>query len=105
MYCPQCGTDNVEDAKFCAKCGRNLQGESNKSQSEPVGKTVQTEPKKLYRCSNNKSVGGVCSGLAKYADMDVDTVRLITVLTFLVTGSATFWVYLILWAVLPEEPC
>ncbi|MGC9516247.1 MAG: zinc-ribbon domain-containing protein [Methanomicrobiales archaeon] len=24
MYCPNCGTENQEDAKFCEKCGAEL---------------------------------------------------------------------------------
>ena len=26
MYCPQCGTEAEENARFCAKCGRDLSG-------------------------------------------------------------------------------
>jgi uncharacterized membrane protein len=26
MFCPKCGTENPEDAKFCSKCGAGLRG-------------------------------------------------------------------------------
>jgi hypothetical protein len=34
VYCPQCGTRNIEEAVFCKKCGENLkQGGQKKSRS------------------------------------------------------------------------
>lgn len=27
IKCPQCATRNLQEAKFCAKCGHNLEGE------------------------------------------------------------------------------
>ena len=25
-YCPQCGAEKIEDAKFCQECGNNFEG-------------------------------------------------------------------------------
>ena len=105
MKCPQCGTENVDHASFCGKCGRDLRGEVSPQQPAQQQVVYQQAPKKLIRCSNDQMVGGVCSGLAQYANMDVSLVRLLTVLSFLITGSATFWAYIIMWIVVPEEPC
>ncbi len=99
MICPQCGTENPNDAVFCGKCGRNI------DQAEVQQPVVQTGTKKFVRCSDNKQIGGVCSGAAKYFDLDISLVRVITLLSFLFTGSATFWAYIIMWIVMPEEPC
>jgi phage shock protein PspC (stress-responsive transcriptional regulator) len=57
-------------------------------------------PKKLYRDKDEKRLGGVCSGLAWYFDVDVTLVRVL-MLVALICGSAGFWVYLILWIVVP----
>lgn len=57
---------------------------------------------KLYRDSNNKVLGGVCSGLANYFNLDVTLVRVLFVVAFLF-ASFGFWLYIILWIVIPVE--
>ena len=57
---------------------------------------------KLYRDSNNKVLGGVCSGLANYFNLDVTLVRVLFVVAFLF-ASFGFWLYIILWIVIPAE--
>jgi len=99
MICEQCGTENPDDAAFCGKCGRKFT--TGRTQQQ----VVSNGPKKFYRCSDDKTLAGVCSGLAKYLDADVSLVRVITVLSFLFTGSITFWAYIFLWVIGPEEPC
>lgn len=59
--------------------------------------------KKLYRDMKNKSISGVCAGLAKYLNMDVTVVRLLAVLLALFAGSAVI-AYIICILVIPEEP-
>lgn len=56
--------------------------------------------KKLQRDTNNKVIGGVCSGLANYFDIDTALVRVLFAVMFL-CASAGFWLYLILWLVMP----
>lgn len=34
MICPHCGTENRDEAKFCAKCGRQLTSESEEARQE-----------------------------------------------------------------------
>ncbi|MBR5249532.1 MAG: PspC domain-containing protein [Bacteroidales bacterium] len=57
--------------------------------------------KKLYRDSDNKLLGGVCSGIALYFDVDVTLLRVLF-LTALIVGGAGFWLYVILWFVAPQ---
>ena len=59
--------------------------------------------KKLYRSRTDRMIGGVCGGLADYFSIDATIVRLIFVLLFL-TGSAGFWIYIVLLLVVPEGP-
>lgn len=60
------------------------------------------KPRRLYR-SRNRIIGGVCQGLADYFNVDVVIVRIIALFA-LFCFSAGFWVYLILWIVVPPEP-
>ena len=56
--------------------------------------------KKLQRDTTNKVIGGVCSGLANYFNIDAALLRVLFVLMFL-CASAGFWLYIILWIVMP----
>ena len=57
--------------------------------------------KRLKRNSANKILGGVCSGLADYFDIDVVLVRAIVASSILFAGVG-FGLYIILWLFLPE---
>ena len=59
--------------------------------------------KKLYRSRTDKKICGVCGGFAKYFDMDVTIMRLITVLLVLF-GCSGVLIYLICALVIPQEP-
>ena len=50
----------------------------------------------------NRVIGGVCSGLAEYFGLDIALVRIAFVIAFLF-ASFGFWLYIILWIVLPVE--
>ena len=58
--------------------------------------------KKLYRSTVERKIGGVCGGLAEYFNIDPTIVRLLFVLGLLLVGG-TFWAYLVMWIVIPEE--
>ena len=60
------------------------------------------ENKRLERNPMNRVIGGVCSGLADYFGLDVALVRIAFVIAFLF-ASFGFWLYIILWIVLPES--
>lgn len=59
--------------------------------------------KKLVRHANDKKLGGVCAGLARYFGIDVSIMRVAYLILTILTGSLLFWLYLILWIVLPQE--
>lgn len=56
--------------------------------------------KRLYRDPDNKTIGGVCSGLGAFLNIDVTIVRIIILLALLLWGSGLL-VYLVLWIVVP----
>ncbi len=58
--------------------------------------------RKLMRSRYDKVIGGVCGGLAKYLNVDPLLVRII-MLVLLLCGSFGFWLYIILWIVVPME--
>lgn len=60
------------------------------------------ENRKLSRNSMNKVIGGVCSGLADFFGLDVALVRIAFVIAFMF-ASFGFWLYIILWIVLPVD--
>ncbi|MBR0323493.1 MAG: PspC domain-containing protein [Bacteroidales bacterium] len=60
------------------------------------------ENRKLSRNSMNKVIGGVCSGLAEFFGLDVALVRIAFVIAFMF-ASFGFWLYIILWIVLPVD--
>jgi len=70
------------------------QQEYNEDKSKNAGK-------RLYRNPDNKVLGGVCSGLAAYFNVDVMLIRLIFILFTLIFASGLL-IYLILWIVIPE---
>lgn len=64
---------------------------------------------KFYLNSDDKKIGGVCSGFAAYLDVDVTLVRIIMLCLLLIAGCGLLF-YLICWAVAPtaytaEEKC
>ena len=79
------------------RCYREAQQEPN---SEPELDHTRV---RLYRSRTNRSIAGVCGGIAAYFNSDVTLVRLATLLLILF-GGLSFWVYVILWIIIPEEP-
>src|SRR5688572_9235135 len=72
---------------------------------EQASDTHQKGPKRmkgrLYRDANDKFLGGVCSGIANYVNMDPAVVRLLfAIITFGGFGLG-FVLYILLWIILP----
>lgn len=58
-------------------------------------------PKKLRRHAQDQSLGGVCSGLASFFDVDPVLIRVLFVIMVVAYGSGVL-LYLVLWIVIPE---
>ena len=58
--------------------------------------------KKLERNINNKVIGGVCSGLADYFEIDTAIMRVLFAFLLLIGGLGLL-IYLILWIALPAR--
>lgn len=58
---------------------------------------------RLARPVNQRMIAGVCAGIANYLGVDRALVRIAFVLAFFLGLSASFWVYVVLWLVMPES--
>jgi phage shock protein PspC (stress-responsive transcriptional regulator) len=71
---------------------------SKKSKRKNMG---NRNSKKMYRDPDNRILGGVCSGLSAYFNLDPIVFRIIFILISLGMGSGLI-IYIILWLVIPE---
>jgi phage shock protein PspC (stress-responsive transcriptional regulator) len=60
--------------------------------------------KRLYRSRTDRKIAGVCGGLAEYFNIDPVLVRVIAVMLLLPGGLPGFLPYVILWAIVPNNP-
>jgi phage shock protein PspC (stress-responsive transcriptional regulator) len=107
---------NEDVESIIASMGRpeDFDGEENNMKSQLGGNQEEsyrpnfehfTAPGKgrLYRDTNDKVLGGVCSGLAAYFRIDPSIIRIIFVV-FTFSGGAGFLLYLLMWIILPSKP-
>jgi phage shock protein C len=59
--------------------------------------------KRFRRNKIDGVVGGVCAGIGDYFDLDPVIVRIITIVSFFVTGGVTFWIYMGIWVFTPKD--
>ena len=57
---------------------------------------------RLRRSRTNRSIAGVCGGLADYLQIDATLLRIVT-LVAIIFGGMSLWIYIILWLLIPEE--
>jgi phage shock protein PspC (stress-responsive transcriptional regulator) len=74
---------------------------SSSYQQQSTGSNTATGHKKLFRDENNKVLGGVCSGLANYFNIDAVIVRIIFVV--LLFSGIGFLTYIIMWVAVPSS--
>ncbi|MCY1720336.1 PspC domain-containing protein [Prolixibacteraceae bacterium Z1-6] len=70
--------------------------------SEAPAQEQTKRKRRLYRDPEQSVLGGVCSGLAAYFNMDIAILRLIVVLLFFVTSGGALLAYIILWIAVPK---
>lgn len=58
--------------------------------------------KLLRRSRNNRSIAGICGGLAEYLEVDATPIRIV-MLFLMLFGGMSLWVYIIMWLLIPEE--
>lgn len=69
---------------------------------EPKKANRMSENRRLKRNMTNKVLGGVCSGLADYFDVDVTLIRAVVASSIIFAGVG-LGLYLVLWLLVPTE--
>jgi phage shock protein PspC (stress-responsive transcriptional regulator) len=65
--------------------------------------STDTTTRKLRRSRNDRMVAGVCGGIARVFGMDAALVRILLVAATLLGFGAGAVLYVVAWAVVPEE--
>ena len=82
---------------------KEASGEENASANEGNTGSAQNDRRRLYRDESNKVLGGVCSGIANWLNIDPTVVRILfAVIAFGGFGSGIL-VYILLWIFLPTK--
>jgi phage shock protein C len=100
MYCTNCGTETGESDKFCRECGHETKLGREANRQSTAGYSA---PRRLYRVTSDKRIAGVCSGLARYFEVDVTLVRLLVVAATLCSGGLGLLAYIAAWIIMPRE--
>ena len=67
-------------------------------------KLMSEEIRRLYRLNSDQMVGGVCSGLGRYFDVDPTVVRLLFIAGFCLNPPTAAFLYIVLLVLVPIEP-
>lgn len=98
MYCTHCGTQLSTAARFCSQCGQGT------GVTVGSGERGYYAPRRLYRLTYDKSIAGVCAGIAKYLDVDVTLVRVVVVLATFFSGVVPGLIgYILAWIIMPKD--
>jgi len=80
----------------------NNESANNQSRSYERKSTYSKTTRRLYRDPDNRILGGVCSGIGAYLNIDPIIVRIIFILLAIPGMGSGIVIYLILWIVIPE---
>ncbi len=64
---------------------------------------VRTQVRRLVRSRDDRWVSGVCGGIADYAGVDANLVRLLVVLGTVLGFGSLLVAYLVAWVLMPQE--
>jgi phage shock protein C len=92
VYCTQCGTALPPNARFCSNCG------------VVVAAAPPSMGRPLARPRTGRQIAGVCLALARAYRWDVTAVRIVAVITLVLSSGLIGIAYLAAWVGIPEEP-
>lgn len=93
MYCTKCGVELEESALFCSRCGKS----TRTGASIPPGRAFLSRP------MDQKRIGGVCAGFARYFDVDATLMRILWLAGFVLSGGLLLLVYIAAWILMPAD--
>lgn len=79
--------------------------EETNAKQQAETKTPEPEQllkRRLYRDGENRVIGGVCSGMGAFFNIDPVILRIIFVLLFFLGVGSSFLIYIIMWIVVPK---
>lgn len=79
----------------------DVQDDHKEEETSQENTYTENVKKRMFRDPDNKAIGGVCSGIAAYFDIDIVWIRLAMFL-LIFFGGISLWVYIVLWIVIPE---
>jgi phage shock protein PspC (stress-responsive transcriptional regulator) len=59
--------------------------------------------KQIFISDKNKKIGGVCGGIGEYLNIDSTVIRLTVIILFIIFKLPVAGIYILLWAVLPQQ--
>lgn len=62
----------------------------------------ENTPRPFTRSVANKMIGGVCAGTADYFGIDVNLVRVLTVIAIFLSAGTAILIYLAAWMLMPQ---
>ncbi len=92
---------NPEDFETMDDTAGASSSRQQEQQQQTTASTGPTGHKRLFRNDNDKILGGVCSGLANYFNIDVVVTRIIFVI--LLFAGAGFLAYIVMWIAVPSS--
>lgn len=100
MYCSNCGAQIGDRDNFCHACGREV---ARAGETHQFNAAAYNAPRRVYRLVHDKKIAGVCSGLAKYFDIDVTLVRLAVATGIVLSGGLGLVAYIVAWIIMPVD--
>jgi phage shock protein PspC (stress-responsive transcriptional regulator) len=98
MFCTFCGRGLEMGDRFCAQCGKANSADA----TTPPFPQAQRARSRFLRSMSDKKIAGVCSGLARYLDLDVTLIRIVFLAGILLHG-ATLIAYIICWIAMGRD--
>lgn len=74
--------------------------QDSEEEANPYMDTRKKRPKRLYRDIDNRVIGGVCSGLGAYFNVDQLWFRVAFIISLFIGGAGAL-IYLVLWVITP----
>ena len=96
MFCTGCGHALHPGDRFCGRCGRG-------ATSGEAPAAAYYAPRRFFRLAYDKQVAGICSGLAKYLNVDVTLIRILFAALVLFSGGLAVFAYIFAWIITPVD--